>query len=176
MASVKPRRLTIDTAQPRGTRRVRQAGTPTIVRATPRVARRQAPWIVAEEPWSSLGYERRRLGAWLARCARRGNVRLAQRGRELLGIVVTQPDVLLGVFVALLAVRPDARGQDLGRQLIDDVRRRLGPRRWLYASSDSRNRRAASFYRALGFQRVGRLPDLIRPGRTEILWRCQVLH
>ena len=43
--------------------------------------------------------------------------------------------------------------------------------RWLFTSSDGDNRAAARFYRALGFQRVGRLPDLVAPGRTEILWR-----
>ncbi len=148
--------------------------TTAIVRATPQAARRQALWIVEEEPWASLGYERRRLGAWLLRCARRGDVCLARQGRDVLGVVVTRPDFLLGVFVALLAVRPEARGQGLGRLLIDHVRRHLGARRWLYASSDSSNRRAASFYRALGCERVGRLPDLIQPGRTEILWRCRV--
>ena len=43
------------------------------------------------------------------------------------------PDFLLGVFVALLAVRPEARGRGLGRLLITHVAARLGRRRWLYA-------------------------------------------
>jgi ribosomal protein S18 acetylase RimI-like enzyme len=88
-----------------------------------------------------------------------------------MGIVVTRPDVLLGVFIALLAVRPEARGRRLGRLLVEDAERRMSQRRWLYASSDSRNRGAARFYRALDFVRVGRLPDLVLQGRTEILWR-----
>jgi ribosomal protein S18 acetylase RimI-like enzyme len=143
-----------------------------IARADPREAGAQAAWIVAEEPWRSLGYDRRRLALWLTRCARTGEVRLARQGAGTVGIIVTRPDVLLGVFVALLAVRPEGRGQGVGRRLIDDVVRRLGRRRWIYASSDSKNRSAARFYRAVGFERVGRLPDLIRPGRNEILWRA----
>jgi ribosomal protein S18 acetylase RimI-like enzyme len=46
-------------------------------------------------------------------------------------------------------------------------------RRWLYVSSDSANLLAARFYKKLGFARVARLPELIRAGRTEILWRKQ---
>ncbi len=142
-----------------------------IRKAAPRRAGEQAGWIVALEPWRSLGYRRRRLAVWLARCARSGDVRVACRGQEVLGIVVTRPDFLLGVFVALLAVRPEARGLGVGRGLVEDVAARLGCRRWLYTSSDSHNRTAARFYSGLGFARVGRLPDLIQTGRTEILWR-----
>jgi ribosomal protein S18 acetylase RimI-like enzyme len=142
-----------------------------LVRASPHSARAQAAWIVAEEPWCSLGYDQGRLGRWLARCARSDDVRLARGGPTTLGLVVTRPDVLLGVFIALLAVRPEARGRGLGRLLVEGVARRMGRRRWLYASSDSQNRGAARFYRGLGFERVGRLPDLIQRGRAEILWR-----
>jgi ribosomal protein S18 acetylase RimI-like enzyme len=138
-------------------------------------ARRQAAWIVALEPWRSLGYERRRLGAWLARCAREGRVCRARLGSTTLGIVVVRPEVLLGDFIALLAVRPEAAGRGVGRALVEHVAASTGRRRrWLFASSDSANRRAARFYRRLGFERVGRLPDLICPGRTEILWRLSV--
>jgi ribosomal protein S18 acetylase RimI-like enzyme len=38
-------------------------------------------------------------------------------------------------------------------------------------SADSDNRPALGFYRKLGFARVGRLPDLIKPGRVEVLLR-----
>jgi ribosomal protein S18 acetylase RimI-like enzyme len=141
-------------------------------KAEPAAARRQASWIVAIEPWRSLGYQAGPLGRWLARSARTGRAWLAVEGREPVAIVVVQPEVLLGDFIALLAVRPEAAGQGIGRSLVDDVARRtFARRRWLYASSDSSNRPAAAFYRKLGFARVGRLPDLVRPGRTEILWR-----
>jgi len=42
-------------------------------------------------------------------------------------------------------------------------------RPWLFVSCDSANPRALSFYKKLGFQRVGRLPDLIKPKRVELL-------
>jgi ribosomal protein S18 acetylase RimI-like enzyme len=88
--------------------------------------------------------------------------------------VVVQSPFLLGSLVALLAVRPEAAGRGLGRALMAHVERQVfvkAARRWLYVSADSRNRRALRFYRQLGFSAVGRLPDLIAPGRAELLLR-----
>ena len=139
-------------------------------------ARRQGGWIAAIEPWRSLGYRSVRLGAWLSRLAGQNAVRVATAGRgartEVCGIVVVQPNVLLGDFIALLAVRPESSGQGLGRRLVQETAARtFRTRRWLYTSSDQQNRQAARFYRRLGFQRVARLPGMIRPERAEILWR-----
>jgi ribosomal protein S18 acetylase RimI-like enzyme len=136
-------------------------------RAEPAEARKQARWIVAIEPWRSLGYQEKGLGRWLARLAREGGVFLIEDG-----VIVVQPDVLLGDFIALLAVRPEAAGGGRGRALVEHVERRtFRRRRWLYVSSDAGNAGAARFYRKLGFSRVARLPGLVRPGRVEILWR-----
>jgi ribosomal protein S18 acetylase RimI-like enzyme len=142
-------------------------------RPPPNEARRQADWIAAIEPWRSLGYQAPALGRWLARCARRQWVWVAAEGRAApLGIIVVQPEVLLGSFISLVAVRPDAAGRGVGRALVEAAARRVFRKsRWLYTSSDAANIPAARFYRKLGFQRVGRLPALIREGRTEILWR-----
>jgi ribosomal protein S18 acetylase RimI-like enzyme len=141
-------------------------------RADAKTARRQGAWIVALDPWRSLGYEAAPLGRWLGRMARLGRVRVAIHEGTVAGVIVVQPDVLLGDFIALLAVRPEAAGRGLGRALVEDVAARtFAHRRWLYTSSDGRNRAAAAFYRKLGFARVGRLPDLVRRGRTEMLWR-----
>jgi ribosomal protein S18 acetylase RimI-like enzyme len=51
------------------------------------------------------------------------------------------------------------------------ARRTFARRRWLYVSCDGRNRDAIRFYRRLGFARCGRLPDLVAPGRVELLYR-----
>ncbi|HVV51410.1 MAG TPA: GNAT family N-acetyltransferase, partial [Polyangia bacterium] len=89
-----------------------------------------------------------------------------------LGVVVADDGVLLGRFIALLAVRAEASGQGLGRRLVEHVGAlTAATRRWLYTSADGNNAAALRFYRKLGFSRVGRLPDLIRPGRIEILLR-----
>jgi ribosomal protein S18 acetylase RimI-like enzyme len=146
-----------------------------IRKASPTEARRQADWIAAIDPWRGLGYRAPALGRWLGRVARRGWVREAvqkDRGVEqVIGVMVLQPEFLLGSYISLLAVRPEGQGRGAGRALVAAAARLDPGRRWLYTSSDARNRGAALFYGRLGFSRIGRLPGLIRDGRTEILWR-----
>ena len=146
-----------------------------IIRATPKLARAQASWIVGIQPWRGLGYEAAQLGRYHARMAKEREVWLARapgRGAAPLGLVVVQDGFLLGGFVSLLAVTPEASGRGVGRALMDHVAARVFQNRsWLFVSCDSSNARALSFYRKLGFARVGRLPDLIKPKRIEILLR-----
>ena len=126
------------------------------------------------EPWRGLGYRADALGRYLARKARTRSVWVARAAAKgpTLGVVVVDDGVLLGGFIALLAVRPEASGQGLGRALVEHVAARIfATRRWLYVSCDGNNAAALRFYRKLGFSRVGRLPDLVRQGRTEILLR-----
>jgi ribosomal protein S18 acetylase RimI-like enzyme len=143
-----------------------------IRRVRPAEARRQAEWIVAMEPWLSMGFRAATLGRWLLRRARARCVLAARHKGAILGIAAVQPDFLLGTFVALLAVQPRAAGQGAGRALVEQVERdTFARRRWLYVSSDSRNLAAARFYQKLGFERVARLPNLVCEDRIEILWR-----
>ena len=146
-----------------------------IIRATPALARAQSSWIVGMEPWRGLGYSAAPLGRYLGRMAKEREVWLA-RGTERraapLGLVVVQDGFLLGGFVSLLAVRPEATGQGVGRALMEHVAAQVFAKRpWLFISCDASNVRALSFYRKLGFKRVGRLPDLIKPKRVELLLR-----
>jgi ribosomal protein S18 acetylase RimI-like enzyme len=143
-----------------------------IRRPEPAKAGQQAAWIAAIEPWLSLGYQRAGLARYLRRMARAKQVLVVEDQGHLLGVIVYQPDFLLGQFIALLAVRPTAGGRGIGRALVTHIERKaFKTRRWLYVSSDSANRSAAHFYKKLGFARVARLPGLIRDERTEILWR-----
>lgn len=143
-----------------------------VKRAEPALARRQGAWIATIDPWRSLGYSAAGLARWLARSARARRVFVAVVGGDVAGVLVAQPDVLLGDFIALVAVRPDHAGKGVGRALVADAERRCFARhQWLYVSSDAANVDAARFYRRLGFRRVARLPDLVRAGRAEILWR-----
>jgi len=144
-----------------------------IVRATPAIARKQAEWIVGIEPWKGLGYRAPALGRYLARLAGDGDVWVARAGgRAPEGVIVATDGFLLGGFIALLAVQPAASGRGLGRQLVAHVEARVfARRRWLFVSCDAENGAALRFYRRLGFTRVGRLPDLVRAGRIELLLR-----
>ena len=108
------------------------AGAFAVVRASPAVARSQAAWIVAIEPWRGLGYREAALGRYLARQARAGDVWVARaRAADACGaaarrgVVVATDGFLLGGFIALLAVKPDASGQGLGAALVAHVEARL---------------------------------------------------
>jgi ribosomal protein S18 acetylase RimI-like enzyme len=149
------------------------AATPRVVRASPAVARRQAAWIAGIEPWRGLGYRAAPLGRYLARMARAGEVWVARAAtRDLVGVVVVTDGFLLGGFIALLAVQPEASGQGIGQRLVAHVEARVfARRRWLFVSCDADNRAALRFYRRQGFARVGRLPDLVGEGRIELLLR-----
>jgi ribosomal protein S18 acetylase RimI-like enzyme len=145
-----------------------------IRRLEPARASRLAEWIVAIDPWRSLGYQAKPLGRYLRRMASERRLLSAEEKGQVLGIIVFQTDFLLGYFIALLAVRPEAAGKGLGKALLANVEKSaFKKRRWLYVSSDSQNLAAARFYRKLGFSRVASLPGLIRDDRTEILWRKQ---
>ena len=144
------------------------------------MARGQATWIVGIEPWRSLGYRAAALGRYLGRLARGGDVWVARRrraggaraGRAPLAVVVATDGFLLGGFIALLAVKPEASGQGIGAALVAHVEARLRPRRrWLFTSCDADNSAALRFYRRLGFRQVGRLPDLVSRDRVELLLR-----
>ena len=148
--------------------------------ASAALAARQGPWVAALEPWRSLGYEAGGLSRFLRRAGGGGGalvaVEAAAPGRpgRVAGILALQEGVLLGNFVSLLAVRGEAAGRGSGRALIAATEARTPPRRWLYVSADADNTGALAFYRKLGFKRVGRLPDLIRAGRVELLLRKPV--
>ena len=137
------------------------------------LARAQAGWIAAMDPWRTLGYRPEALGRYLARKAAARCVWIAQSERAApQAVVVADDGFLLGGFIALLAVRPEASGQGLGRALVEHVAAEVfSKRRWLFVSCDGNNRAALRFYRRLGFVRVGRLPDLVRAGNVEILLR-----
>jgi GNAT superfamily N-acetyltransferase len=143
-------------------------------RATPALARAQASWIAAMEPWRGLGYRPAALGRYLARKAGTKSVSVARTVARApaSALVVVDDGFLLGGFIALLAVRPESSGQGLGRALVEHVAAEVfATRRWLFVSCDGNNRAALRFYRKLGFVPVGRLPDLVQPGNVEILLR-----
>ena len=149
--------------------------TTTSVRAaSPALAAAQGRWVAAMEPWKGLDYSAAGLGRFLRATARSGHVLVAaggSRGR-VAGVLAMTPGFLLGSFISLLAVRPESAGQGVGRALIAQAEAdTFAKRRWLFVSADADNTGALRFYRKLGFTRVGRLPDLVRTGRTEILLR-----
>ena len=91
-----------------------------ISQPTPALARAQARWIAAIDPWRMLGYRPAALGRYLARKAGTRNVWIARTSARTApsGLVVADDGFLLGGFIALLAVRPEASGHVKLRRLV----------------------------------------------------------
>jgi ribosomal-protein-alanine N-acetyltransferase len=91
------------------------------------------------------------------------------------GFVIFAPGPVFarGGYLRAIGVAPDQRGRGLGRKLMtfaETTTARQAPN--LYLCVSSFNRRAQAFYRSLGYERAGKLPDLIAPGVAEyIYWK-----
>ncbi len=62
-------------------------------------------------------------------------------------------------FVDLLAVPPEARGQDIGTRLMHEAERIARSRNLIGLWLDTYTFQAPGFYAKLGFEEVGRIPD-----------------
>ncbi len=75
-------------------------------------------------------------------------------------------------YILDVGVAPDAQNRGVGRQLMDAAEAdifRHGPNVFLMVSAF--NTGAQRFYEERGYRRVGEIPDYVRRGITEILYR-----
>ena len=98
-----------------------------IARATPALARAQARVDRGHRALAGPRLSGAPLGRWLARAARARGVWVARgaRGAAVDGIIVVEMPFLLGGFIALLAVRPEAAGRGIGRALVAEARHQV---------------------------------------------------
>jgi ribosomal protein S18 acetylase RimI-like enzyme len=78
----------------------------------------------------------------------------------------------LSGYIRTLAVDPGRHGRGLGRQLLTHVEELIfarGPNVFLLCSAG--NEAAQAFYRAVGYEQVGRLNVYVLPGEDELLFR-----
>lgn len=139
-------------------------------------AARMGERLAQIDPWARLGIDAGAMARVLAGrqdCSQRFAVR--RQAQPVAALALRHP-FLYGPYVELLAVLPEAQGQGIGSRLLDWVSaetRLVGGRNvWLAASSF--NAEALAFYRRCGFVEVGPMPDLVRPGFTELLLRKQL--
>jgi ribosomal-protein-alanine N-acetyltransferase len=127
--------------------------------------------VLGREPWLTLGYGDAEVEA-IVRSSAADNLIVARDGDRVVGFALSVSGVLLGEYLKLLAVEPDRRGAGIGRRLMDELERRAFAR-WpnVYLCVSDFNTGARAFYRRIGYEEVGPLPDLLLPGRAEILMR-----
>ena len=137
-------------------------------RAPPALARAQASWIAALEPWRGLGYRADALGRYLARKAQAGGVWVARAAAARSRRSESSSSTTVCSWAGSLRFWPSGprrAGRASGAPWSStSLARTFAARRWLYVSCDGNNAAALRFYRKLGFSRVGRLPDLVREG------------
>ena len=91
---------------------------------------------------------------------------------DLVGFVILQMEGALTGYIKSLAVDSERRGQGIGRAIISFAEDYIFARKtnvFLFVSSF--NPRAQALYTALGYEQVGRVPNLIIEGHDEVLMR-----
>ena len=93
-------------------------------------------------------------------------------GKHLVGFAVLVMHGALVGFIKNIAVVPEWRNRGLGRQAIRLLEKRIfsdHPNVFLCVSSN--NRAAQRFYRKLGYEKIGEIPDYVVEGHSEWIMR-----
>lgn len=136
----------------------------------PEEARFCAGFMIASEPWITLGLTFEQAFQRLTNPLR--EVRVAMVKEQVVGVLILDLTGLLNGYIQLIAVHPEWRGRGIGTQLIAFAEQRIlrqSPNVFLCVSSF--NHQAQKLYKRLGFLRVGELPDFVVKGHSEFLLR-----
>ncbi len=130
--------------------------------------------LSASEPWKRLG-ETFDFNKVLSRDRQIGTAHVLIVGKEVAGFVVFSPYPVFarGGYLRAIGVAPLKRRQGFGKVLVRFAEKstvRFSPN--LYLCVSSFNRKAQAFYKNLGYQRIGVIPDLLVRGASEhIYWK-----
>jgi [ribosomal protein S18]-alanine N-acetyltransferase len=89
------------------------------------------------------------------------------------GFIIFTPEPVFarGGYLRAIAVAPDSRRQGIGRKLMAFAEAKTVFRSQnFYLCVSSFNRKAMSFYKTIGYRKVGELPGLIVPGASEFIY------
>ncbi|MBI3678832.1 MAG: GNAT family N-acetyltransferase [Acidobacteria bacterium] len=124
--------------------------------------------MAASDPWRTLG---RGHEDCLARVEHpEYTLLLARREGRPLGFVLLHPRGVAGSpYIAAIAVDEDARGQGIGRLLLERAENWWPEARHIFLCVSSFNDGARLLYQRCGYQVVGELIDYVIEGASEIL-------
>ena len=128
--------------------------------------------IAVLEPWKTLNE-----GIDFARSIKIKQAHVCMEGEEIGGFVIFTPEPVFarGGYLRAIGVSPSMQGKGIGRKLMSFAEKataRRAPN--LYLCVSSFNRQAQTFYKSLGYTKIGKIPDLILPGKSEYVYRKQL--
>lgn len=128
--------------------------------------------LATMDPWRTLGYQSFALQRYLEQADPALRCYGLRRANDLAGVACIRFPWLRGPYLELLAILPKFQGQGLGGAIVDWWEAQARPMAGnLWTATSEWNTGARKFYQRAGFLEVGRLPDLVAPGRTELLLR-----
>ncbi|MFH1350780.1 MAG: GNAT family N-acetyltransferase [Pseudomonadota bacterium] len=128
--------------------------------------------LAGMEPWLTLGYTHEGLHNYLVRPDSALMKYLVSISGEAAGLVCIRYPWLRGPCLELLAVFDEHQGRGTGTQIlrwIEEQVRSVSDNLWVLVSSF--NAGALKFYQSQGFVKIGAVPDLVKPGYDEIVYR-----
>jgi ribosomal-protein-alanine N-acetyltransferase len=129
--------------------------------------------ILAEsDPWKRLGYTGDDWDRIFCPMPQGRDSYVIELDGRVAGIAVIKQKFLLGDYLELLGIAPWARGNGLGKRLLRRIESIVFARtNNLFACVSDFNAPAREFYKKLGYQEIGPMPNLLIPGSAEVLLR-----
>jgi GNAT superfamily N-acetyltransferase len=136
-------------------------------------------WMAADALWQRYQLSRETIAADFERGLARGDLMVvADADLPARGFAWCLLDGMFGSFPYLkrFGVDPAIAGKGLGRLLLGSLERELLDRkhRDLFLLVSDFNIDAQRFYQRHGYHEIGRVPELVLPGVTEVLFRKQL--
>jgi len=133
-----------------------------------------ARWVAATPLWQRYGVTESAFAQRLADGLARGAaIYIAERAGEVVGFIwiVERGAFNRGGYVQLIGVQPSARGNSVGRALMQFAEAQLfAQTREIFLLVSDFNTDAQRFYARLGYHQVGALPDYVVRGVSELIF------
>jgi [ribosomal protein S18]-alanine N-acetyltransferase len=128
--------------------------------------------LAESDPWKTLGYGKDDWSRIFCPIPQDREAYVLEHEGRVAGIAIVKPKFLMGDYLELLGIAPWARGQGLGARMLEQIESIVfGRTRNLFACVSDFNVSARDFYRKMGYQEIGPMPNFLIPGSAEMLLR-----
>ncbi len=126
----------------------------------------------ASDPWITLGYTATDWDQVFCPIPQGRDSYVAEFDGRVAGVAIVRQKFLLGDYLELLGVAGWARQQGIGSELLKHVEQLVfGRTKNLFACVSDFNVEARKFYKKMGYQEIGPIPNLLSPGSAEMFLR-----